>query len=104
MADFALRNPFFVPHIIHINGGIALKFVQAINGTEIKRLTVKVMAGSRIGNTDFHFADWIDWHGSPSFSMDSGNAKKDCLKNFSSQQLPASQNSSAADKRRLKKI
>jgi hypothetical protein len=67
-------NPFFVAHIIHVNGGVTLKFVQAINGTEIKCFTVKVMAASSIGNADVHFADWIDWHGNPSFSMDSGLA------------------------------
>jgi hypothetical protein len=66
MAECALRNPLFVAHVIHVNGGITLKFVQTINGTEIERFTVKVMAGSGVGNTDFHFADWIDWHGSPS--------------------------------------
>jgi hypothetical protein len=68
VAECALSNPFFVAHVIHVNSGVALKFVQAINGTEIKRLTVKVMAGSSISNADFHFADWIDWHGKPPFA------------------------------------
>jgi hypothetical protein len=72
----------FVTHIVHVDGRVTLKLAQAVNGAEIERFRMIIMAGSGISNTDFHFADWIDRHGSPPYSMDSGNAKKDCSKNF----------------------
>ena len=59
----ALSNPFFVTHVIHVNGGIALKFAQAFNGAEIKGFRMIIMAGSGISNADFHFANWINRHG-----------------------------------------
>jgi hypothetical protein len=63
-----LRDPLFVAHVVHVNSGIALKLLQAVNGTEIERFRMIVMAGSSVSNADFHFADWIDRHGNPPFA------------------------------------
>jgi hypothetical protein len=58
-----LRNPLFVTHVVHVDSWVTLKFVQAVNGAEIERFRMIVMAGCGISNADFHFADWIDRHG-----------------------------------------
>ena len=66
--DWYLRdlcNPFFVAHVIHVNGGVALKLMQAVNGAEVERFSVIVMTGRGVGNADFHFANRIDRHGRP---------------------------------------
>src|SRR3954462_2139734 len=57
------RDAFFVAHVIHVNGGIALKFVQAVNGAKINGFGVIVMACCSVSDGYFHLANWIDRHG-----------------------------------------
>jgi hypothetical protein len=56
-------NPLFVAHFVHVGCRIALKFVQAVNGAEIERFRMIIMAGCGISNADFHFANWVDRQG-----------------------------------------
>jgi hypothetical protein len=78
-----LGNPLFVAHVVHVNSGIALKLLQAVNGAEIERFRMIVMAGSSISNADFHFADWIDRHGNPPLPHRFGK----CGQGFSAKQF-----------------
>src|SRR5579864_8322898 len=55
-------DPLFVPHVIHVDGRVALKLAQAFNGAEIECFRMIIMASGGISNADFHFADWIDRH------------------------------------------
>jgi hypothetical protein len=64
-----LGDPLFVPHIVHIDCWVALKFSQAINRTEIERFRMIIMAGSGVSNADFHFADGINRHGRPPVAL-----------------------------------
>src|SRR5262249_22089337 len=43
-----------------------LKCVQAINGAKIQSFRMIVMAGGCVSDSDFHFADRVDRHGTPS--------------------------------------
>ena len=100
MLTALLSNTLFIPHFVHVAGGIALKFAQAFDGAEIECFCMIVVAGSSIGNADFHFADWIDRHGRALLIlMIPKGGEMFPEKAFSNQHSAFSQNSSAADER-----
>src|SRR5580765_4409786 len=63
-------DPLFVGHVIHVLRGVALELTQAIDRAEIERFRMIVVAGSRVRDADFHFADRIDGHDRSSFYCD----------------------------------